>query len=186
MKTNAESILWSAFLKGNKDAFGTIYNRYSNFLLSYARCYTDETALVEDCIQELFIELWEKRSNLSETDSVQFYLQCCIKRKLYRRLQQQTKYIAANDICTISAAPVTASYESVFILNEKLKERQVVLNKAINSLPVRQRKVMYMRYYEGLSFDQIAGLMLLNRKTAYNIVFKALDSLRKNRALASC
>jgi RNA polymerase sigma factor (sigma-70 family) len=94
--------------------------------------------------------------------------------------------VVTSDLSTTITNYLTASTESDFISNENIKQREVVLSKAINNLPARQREVMYMRYYQGLSFDQIAGLMLLSRKSAYNIVFKALDALRKNRMLVNC
>ncbi|WAC40385.1 RNA polymerase sigma factor [Pedobacter sp. SL55] len=56
---------------------------------------------------------------------------------------------------------------------------------ALNSLSFRQREVMYLRYYQDMSFDEISQIMEIPKKTAYNIVFIALDVLKKKLNLSS-
>ena len=70
--SNSPSTLWNAFRQGDKAAFQQIYGLFSHDLLNYGYRVTNDRLLIEDAIHDLFIELWQSRSNLMETDSIKF------------------------------------------------------------------------------------------------------------------
>lgn len=59
------------------------------------------------------------------------------------------------------------------------------LEQMINSLPARQKELIYLRFYQSLSFEQISEVMQLGRQSVYNLLQKSLNSLRKNWAIGS-
>src|SRR5688572_17426542 len=81
--------LWEAFRRGNRVAFGEIYSNYGAALLAYGSRITPDHKLVEDCLQDLFVELWKSKENLSSTTSIKFYLFKAIRHKIFRHQAHQ-------------------------------------------------------------------------------------------------
>src|SRR5690606_16061393 len=75
---------WCAFKKGDKKAFSTIYKAHIHDLLNYGYKVTSDRKLIEDSIQDLFLELWQNRERLSETTSIRFYLFKALRYKIVR------------------------------------------------------------------------------------------------------
>jgi RNA polymerase sigma factor, sigma-70 family len=180
-----EEEVWYNFRQGDIGSFEWIYDQYAKLLFQYCKQYCNSQALVEDCIQELFTELWEKRANLGPTTSIKFYLLSSIRRKLARKLQQENKRHLFEGANELPAFQTIATPESILILSEEEKLLQATLLQAVNELPVRQREVLYLRYFQGLSFEEIAEITSLPRKTTYNIMYLALDTLRKKLSITS-
>src|SRR5690606_26189782 len=66
--------VWDAFREGDEAAFVFIYESYFDRLFAYGLRVAGDAYLVEDAIQELFIDLRNNRNRLKETDSIKFYL----------------------------------------------------------------------------------------------------------------
>lgn len=79
MSTN-ESELWDQFRQGSGAAFITIYDRYVDKLVQYCNQLSGKPALTEDCIQDIFIQIRQKRNGLGKTNSIRFYLMKCLKK----------------------------------------------------------------------------------------------------------
>ncbi|MFP4095842.1 MAG: sigma factor, partial [Cyclobacteriaceae bacterium] len=77
---------WNQLLKGDKVAFEKLYFRYINALYAYGVRLCRHETLVEDCLQDLFSDLWEKRRKLGPITSVKAYLFVSVKRRILRKL----------------------------------------------------------------------------------------------------
>ncbi|MEL6923598.1 MAG: sigma factor, partial [Bacteroidota bacterium] len=91
ISSNAQSVsidlrLWEELRAGKAEALNELYDRYVLLLFNYGSKITTDQGLIEDCIQELFVELWEKREKISSTTSVKFYLLKSISFRKMRRL----------------------------------------------------------------------------------------------------
>jgi RNA polymerase sigma factor (sigma-70 family) len=177
MTTNNKEInLWNDFRNGNKEAYECIYRTYAPLLYNYGFKITANHALTQDCIQELFITLLVNKSRISKTDSIKFYLYKSLRRELIRALK--------NDKKNLSQPPgfepnfdVVFSYEYDLIQEQLSAERIQSLHKALDSLPPRQKEVIFLRFYENLSFEEIAGVMGIEQASVYKIIYKAIDNL---------
>ncbi|NJN26067.1 MAG: sigma-70 family RNA polymerase sigma factor [Cyclobacteriaceae bacterium] len=165
--------LWDQFLAGSVIAFEKIFDTYSPELIKYGSKLTTDDGVVEDAVQELFCELWEKRSKISRTTSISYYLLTSVRRKIVRNLQKSRKFIAAyqmQDTCFTLEPEFDNSTD--FIFNH--------LQDSIQNLSNHQREIIYLRYYSNLSFDEISRLMELPKKSAYNLIFIALQNIKKS------
>ncbi len=61
-----ETDVWKSLLKGDRRALGEIYTRYFDKLYNYGSKISHDAAITEDAIQDLFIELWNRRQNLND------------------------------------------------------------------------------------------------------------------------
>lgn len=174
--------LWKAFKSGDKSAFEKLYELYINDLLSYGYRVTSDRQLIRDSIQDLFLHLWQTRSNLSDTDSIRFYLYRSLRNRIIRNMEKanQTSIDTANLFENIIGA---LSVEDDLIENEQLSEQQVKLKQAIQQLPKRQQEIIQLRYYHDFSFEEIAEMMQINNQSVRNLLHRAITELRQHFTL---
>lgn len=169
---------WSKFRQGDVEAFNRIYRHFAQVLYSYGSKFCKRSEVIEDCIQDLFVELWESRERLSATTSIKFYLFRCLRRKIAR-----LPALAVNiseDSHPLCNSLISESYEFSLIIEQKDEARKQLLEQALNDLSVRQREILYLKYFDGLSFQQIAEVMQIDLNSTYKLTYKALASIKQN------
>jgi RNA polymerase sigma factor (sigma-70 family) len=174
--TDNDLALWRLFLQGDEDAFETIFRGHNDMLYRYGSAITPHSEVVEDSIQDIFIELWNSRTRLKETDSIRFYLFKVLRRKIYRNLDLR---VDLRDDFSNLIVGNEASPEGVIIDDESQTERLKRLSDAILLLPPRQREVIELRFYHGFGYEQIAELTDINLQSVHNNMHRALTSLRQ-------
>src|ERR1043165_9951653 len=80
-------VWWQAFKEGDSHAFDNLFRHYYPILIQYGSKITTDKDLLNDCIQDLFIELWQSTSN-TVVQSVKAYLLRSLKYKLYKQFRQ--------------------------------------------------------------------------------------------------
>jgi RNA polymerase sigma factor (sigma-70 family) len=176
----SETVIWQAFKAGNEDAFNHIFNKYVRFLFNYGDKIAQNEGLVEDCIQELFIELWEKKANLGEVQSIKYYLVKSLQRKILRKLSKNREVLSNEDPDLLrNEALIDFPYENHLIQSQTNLEQQEKLQKALALLSERQRQVLFLKYYDQLDYEEIARVMSMNVKAIYDLIYQAIKSLKK-------
>ena len=62
--------------------------------------------------------------------------------------------------------------------DEEEQELQKKIKFHVKALPARQQEIIYLRFYEGLGYDEIADIMEINISSAYKLIYKAFDNLQ--------
>ncbi len=172
-----DSKTWDAFRKGNHDAFAHIYQVHFRQLYHYGRKFCQDDALVGDILQQLFTELWHKRRRIGPTDHIKNYLYKSFRRLLLRNLKQKKNKVPEQ---ATSPFAISISHEAELIQQEFDLEQQKSLNQAIDRLTEKQKEVIYLKFYDGLSYAEISEIMHLDAAQVYNFMYKALRSLRRS------
>jgi hypothetical protein len=74
--------LWQRIRAGDEQAFTNIFERYHRTLYNYGSKLSTNSAIIEDAVQDVFIDVWRLRNNLTENvTSVKFYLYRSPKKK---------------------------------------------------------------------------------------------------------
>lgn len=177
MSKHTDSQLWNRLKQGDHAALELIYRNEMGFLYNYGKKLNNDATEVEDAIQELFIELWEKREGLSDTDHIRPYLTVAIKRKLVRKIQKRQKtQLYDNDEDIIKQEIIV---DSIHIrLDEKHPQSKLVAD-AIQQLSKRQQEIIYLKYYGGMDYEEIAEIMDMNYQSARNLVSRAITAMSK-------
>lgn len=173
--------LWRAFKSGDEQALITIFDRFTQPMFNYGFKLMGERELVQDGIQELFIEIWQHRERLGDTDSIKFYLFRSLRRKLIR-LKGKSENRLFGGLPADYDKEVTPSHEFIMISEQRSVEERGKLIRMIGTLTKRQQEVMFLRYFDELSCDQIALVMELSKQAVYNLLHHALEKLKKNLA----
>ena len=179
--TQADNILWQQLKAGSEAAFGQLLSTYFNPLQNYGFKFIQDRDFVKDCVQEVFIEIWNRRSRISTPDSVRAYLLSCVRKRVVREGYRQRilKDDEAANLAT-DAAFVEFSPEWSVIEQESLAETTHRIAEALNKLPKRQREVIYLRFYQNLERDEIAAIMDVNPQSVSNLLQVAFKSFREN------
>jgi len=167
-------LLWESFRKGDKDAFAALFREHYETLFRFGNKFTTDTELLEDSIQELFIELWQAKSE-APVLSVKAYLLKSLKYKLLKVFRQRGKTLPLTDNGDIA---FEWSHET-FLINEQetAEKKQLVLN-ALGRLSNRQKEIIYLKYYQNLSYEEVSEIMNINYQVARNLLYQAIKSLK--------
>src|SRR5690606_21786723 len=156
-RSSAEEI-WKAFKNGDEAAFIHLYNQYANTLYNYGCQLTHDKEMVKDCLQDFFIYLRKNRSGFSDTAYIKMYLLKAFKRRVLDYLKKNNKESEKNESFLFLQFPIELSSETIYI-NRQIEDEQIHrLNLALKALDSKEREAIYYFYYEGLSYEQIAGI----------------------------
>lgn len=169
-------LLWKAIQADDQQAFRRLYETQVDMMYNYGRKMCSHAPLVEDAIQDVFRILWEKKSSLDIEHSLKAYLLTMLRREIMRKLQQEKAKYA---LLPSSELPFELSIESSIILEEAHQERRRSLEASLQALTPRQREILFLRYQENLSFDEISQLMTLNHNSMYKLLAAAIKRLRQ-------
>ncbi len=167
--------LWQQLKQGDEHAVSEMMQYYYADLYQYSLKIAGDADLSKDCIQEVFMEIWTKREKLSDVNYIKPYLFKSLRRRIVYHKTQKKK-----ELDNLEADfDVVFSQEDFLIHEQNTKERQEKLVKALNQLSKRQREAIYLKFYEGLSYEEIAEIMGITYQPLYNLIYKSLKLLRE-------
>ena len=179
-----DTSLWAAFKAGDAQAFERIYQQYIGLLTNYGLRIEADQDRVKDAIHDLFVDLWNHRSTLGNTDSIQYYLMKAFRRQLVSKLRADRRR-AGEERYGASHEWFTFSHELTLMKAEVARETQVRLQQELNKLSSRQKEVLFLRYYSGFTPEEIAQILGINAQSVYNLMHRGLSSLRQNMKCTS-
>lgn len=179
--TNNDSQLWQQLKNGSELALGKLIKKYFNLLQNYGYKFIRNEDFVKDCVQEVFVEIWSRRQNISQPDSVRAYLLSSVRKRILRESVRQ-KINGEDEIINIENDLKFAEFspELVMIEQENTQETIQKVTILLNSLPKRQREVIYLRFYQNLERDEIAQIMGVNAQSVSNLLQAAFKTIREN------
>lgn len=159
-------------------ALEAIYREHIGLLINYGLKITDDVDLVKDCIQDLFIEIWKKRSDLADIDQPKFYLLRALRNNLLKDLSRNS-FVSVSELQLSSGALLAEYVELEIISKEQQAQISSSLKQQLQKLPKRQQEVIYLRFYQNFSYESIASIMNMNYQSVLNLMQRSIRSLRK-------
>ena len=179
LSTTENIVLWDEFRHSNlnNDAFRKLYELFVDDLYRYGYNLVRNKELIEDCLHELYLHLYNHRTQLGATDNIRFYLYKALRRRITDNLKKLNKF-DSEDYIFDNVDFLIQSHESQLI-NEELHDRkkQLVIIE-LNKLPKRQKEILYLIYMKGLTYIQASEVMEITMKSVYNTVNIAIATLR--------
>ena len=170
--------IWNNLRNGDQQALEEIYRSYFTDLFVYGKRLCKDASTVEDCIQELFEELWNRREKLSETDAIKPYLFVSLKRKIFHTVKKLRK--TTDTELEEKYFDIELSIDQILIAEETTTEQKNNLQSAFNELSDRQKEILYLKYYSEMDYDEISRIMEMNYQSARNLVSRAIQKLAKH------
>ena len=174
---------WGCMAGGDTDAFLSIYECHYQALFSYGFSLTANSELTRDCIQDLFLEIWKKRDAINkDVTNVRAYLFTWLRRKIYKELGRLEGEKCTDELIN-SFEQNTLSYEMLLVTFQQSEEKKEKLRAALNKLTKKQLEIIRLKFFENLSYAEIAAKTSLKQRTVYNLIYEALRQLRESMQL---
>ena len=152
-----------------------MYKTYQPALVNFAYFYLKNEQEAIDTVQELFLNIWEKRDAFPDTDTPKAYLMTAIKYRCYNKLARSNKN--QNPLNTLEEVFIT---EDTTMANMEARETETNIKTLINTLPHKCKEIFILSRFEHLSYKEIATMLDISVKTVENQIGNALKMLRKN------
>ena len=173
-----DSILWMNLKTGDEKAFSMLFEKYYGTLVQYGNSFLPFPEKVQDCVQDVFTDIWVYKASLNDSVLVKAYLLSSVRRRIAR--MQERDHIFKRAVSTNSLEFLfDFSIENHLIADEATAGNVAKLNALLNELSARQKEALYLRYHQGLSIDQVADLLDVNYQSANNLLHRTLLKLRK-------
>ena len=171
------------YVNGNNRAFDELLFRHQSKLFSYILFVVRDREIADDLFQETFVKVITKLQEGKYSPSGKFSAWMMriahnVIMDLYRGLKVQKIVDTSddNDLSNISTNDFySMDIESQYVNAQVLKD----VKKLMNFLPASQREVVYMRYYEQLSFKEIAEMTNVSINTSLGRMRYAILNLRR-------
>ena len=168
-----QSLLIEGLKKGNESAYVHLVECYHNRLCVYSNSLIKDDLMAEDIVQNVFVQVWEKRHKLKYDFSLENYLYKSVHNKFidqYRKgkavMALEKKYIEA--------------LELVVVKKDEIQEQKIVnmLLDDIQELPPKCKQIFLMSKREGLTNIEISEYLNVSKKTVEGQITKAYGMLR--------
>lgn len=168
-----DAVLLERLGTGDQNAFQEIYQRYWYKLFQVARrkVLFDEDA--EEIVQDIFVDLWERREQLLINDlskflfkAVKYQLLDYLKAQIVRRSYQNSKQLFNQDTDTQTEEQLA------------LKDLNEAILTGIDQLPSKTQEIFRLNRLEGKSTKEIAGLLQIPERTIEYHITQALRTMR--------
>ena len=171
------------YIDGDNKAFDVLLARNQSKLFSYIMFVVRDEEIANDIFQDTFLKVITKLQEGKYTDSGKFYYWITriahnIIMDKYR--MQQNEHIVEptedNNLSNIKSASVLDTYRESEMINEQIMED---VKNIMNALPAVQREVVYMRFYQDMSFKEIADATGVGINTSLGRMRYAILNMRR-------
>ena len=170
-----EKLLLERFIGGDEQAFESLFKKYYQLLLKVAKFVIEDSEQSEELVQDIFVNVWEKRSNVNPDASFKNYMITAVRNRCYNHIKAKKKTHSIDDDETWQEELVADSRTESRV---NFNEMQRAIEAAIDKLPQQCKIIFQLSRYEGMSYKEIAEALDLAPKTVENQVGRALKMLR--------
>jgi RNA polymerase sigma factor (sigma-70 family) len=170
--------LWDNFRQGDERAFNVIFLTHYDALYNYGRKLTADEDFVKDSIQELFQKLWHRRGTVGPVVIIKPYLFKALRRRIGDEATALRRRNLLQWAYQEEEFTVNYSHEDFLIAEQFSTEQGAKLLNALNELSNRQREAIYLKYFDGFSYERISEIMGLAIQSIRNLIHQAIKVLK--------
>lgn len=173
---------WNQIRKGDDRAFRCLYNDHADLLFAFGLKIVSDESLIYECIQDLFVYVFEARMRISEPVSMRAYLCVALKRILLKSIYQNKRKneVSWDDIKQEAYSfDLEIDIETAIIKSEMQREELYNLQQVLNDLSPQQREVIYLKYNKNCTNEEISEILGVSNQIVRNVSSRALIKLRK-------
>jgi RNA polymerase sigma-70 factor, ECF subfamily len=172
-----QEALVTRVLQGDQNAFGIIVDQYNTLMLHTALMIVGDRDIAEDVVQDALIQAWHHLADLRKAGALRPWLirivinQCIsFKRRLARTTAFMRQALSEQEIDLIAQAADD---------HKGRMERDWDLAHTIEMLPMKQRVVIVLHYYNGMTLPEMAQALHISENTLKKRIQAALTNLRR-------
>lgn len=160
----------------DQSALTELYDRYwdSAYLATYN--VLRDKKLCEDVVQELFMDIWNRRAKINIKTTFKAYFFSCIRYQVFDQIRKKEKNVRTGLFQNLDERIHYNCPESEYLYQELVEK----INNTVEHLPKRCREVYMLSRNEHLSHAEISDRLHISTKTVENHMTKALKILRNS------
>lgn len=173
-----DAVLFQALQAGETSALAVIYDRYSSLVYGLSLRILTNAQEAEDLTQEIFLLLWRSNTYNPNRGSLSSFLSVLTRSRALDRLRSRSsklKFLQRSQQTMTIETDSNAPFEQI-----SLSERQEFVRQALEKLPLKQRQVLELAYFQGHSHSEIAQQLDTPLGTVKTWARKGLLTLRQN------
>lgn len=176
-KNNAQRDKELFFLikKDDLSAFKALFKKYYNNLCHFSNNIIKDRLLAEEAVSDVYMKIWNKRKQFNINISVKSYLYQAVRNYSLNYLKK--KINAAENVRSLNDLEVKSDINTDdYLFYEEFKEK---IDRLIDMLPKKRKLVFQLKYFDGMSFDEIAEILSISPHTVRNQFIKAVEFMNE-------
>jgi RNA polymerase sigma-70 factor, ECF subfamily len=154
--------------------FEQLFRDYFNQLLNFAYNMVKDEEIARDIVQQVFLNVWNKREAIKIRTSYQGYLYRSVYNSSLNHLRLKSRFVRISNDSDIESQSDWHEQEGKIIEDERIKRLQI----AIDKLPVKCRAVFTLNRFENMTYKEVATHLGISVKMVEKQIAKALKFLR--------
>ncbi len=170
---------WSLLVEGDQRGLEGIYNLFARDLFAFGMSVVPDYDFIQDCVQEVFLDIWKYHRNLQAVSNIKVYLFKSTSHKIFKEIKRakKTNWEALNEENT--ALPIIESVESEMVNLQAKEHMQVRVAQTLEKLPKRQKQVLSHLFFDQFTYEEVAKIMGINLRSTYTLAWKAITAIKK-------
>lgn len=168
--------------EGDPKAFEALFKLTHLRLLSYCKLFVPDLSQADDLVQECFLNLWEKRTSIKPTQSVESLLFVMLRHRCLNYLRDQRFLYSNTDISSLKEIDLQHLFELDFTgLEKKAIEEELIeaIKEQVEKLPEKRKLVFIKSKLEGLKNKEVAEQLGISVKTVEKHLKQAKEQIQK-------
>ena len=170
----SDNELFDRLKSGDRVAYAEIYHRYKEFLFVFAYKKTNSEEEAKDLIHELFLTLWEKRTEIIITKELSAYLFRTLRNKIFDSFRRKT--VTQKYIDSFSNYLIEHEADTDYLVRHK--DLSKFIESEISALPAKMRQAFELSRKSNLTRKQIAAELNLSEETVKSHIRRAVLILK--------
>ena len=164
----------------NKIQYQNLYEKHLPEMYAYGMAFGIDKETVLDAIHDVFLHIIERETEIENQPCPKFYLLNSLKNRLFSIKRKEIFLENIDDAQYHDFAIVVSGLEDL-IEEEERNSLISQIEAMLKELTSRQREIIYLRYMQNLSYEQIAALLQITLKAARKLTYRALERIRHSR-----
>ncbi len=174
MDFDNDRVLIERLIEGEERAYIFLLNKFHKRLHGYALTLVHDSTMAQDIVQNVFLKTWKSRKKLNPQFSIQSFLYKCVYHEFINSYQKNKSMMLLHQKYVESAHEVVENTD-----DSSLNSMIEILNKAIQKLPPKCKKVFILSKREGLTNNEISEYLNISTKTVETHITKAFKILKE-------
>ena len=179
MEFTEEQILLRALSRGDEKAFEVLFMRYFPRVKRFISGLLQDDITAEDFAQDILLKLWQKREEMAKIENLNAYLYRTSRNAVYQHLRH---ILLVNEYGEKQQENLSRQQnEGAGNIEENMfaEELLLLIQHTVEQMPAQRKRIYEMSRKEGKNNDEIAQLLVINKRTVENHLTQALADIRK-------
>ncbi len=152
---------------------------YMREMFAYGMAFGVDKETILDAIHDVFLHIIERKSEINEQANVKFYLLCSLKNRLFSIMRKEVAFEAIEEAGDYHFSIAVSGLEDVIEEEEEQIRLKSQIEDMLAELTSKQREVVYLRYMQSLSYEEIASLLQITPKAVRKLNYRALERIKE-------